>query len=170
LSCDPAVSDCKALDQFSDSGVDPETDDGTLFGKFDTGVEKQDRLLLVVADRGAQLVTSDVITASASSRPSGYSSDELRFNRATQQLAWPRLPDNDLYIVSLVDEKTDRPLTAITTRRKSWTYPELQGIVQYLHDPAEIPDLRPGGRYLAVLYSVNRQRWATFVTNAVVRP
>lgn len=170
VSCDPRAGDCKRLDDFTDTGLKPETDKESFFGAFDTDVEKQDRLYVVAAVRGSRLVTSDVINATVSSRPTTFSRGELRFEAGTQKLAWPRLADNDAYVLEVSDEGTESPLTAIVTRRKSWTYPELQGIVQYLHDAASVGELRPSGRYVAVLYSVNKQGWATVVTNAVVKP
>jgi hypothetical protein len=170
LRCDPAESPCKSLDDFTDTGESAEEREDSAFLVFDTGMRQQDLLFLVVADRGARLVTSDVITAAARSRPTAYSSNELRFDPRTQQLAWPRVPDSDLFVLALVDETGEEPLTAITTRRKSWSYPELQGIVQHWHDPSQVPELRRGRRYVATLYSVNRQRWATYVTSAVVKP
>lgn len=170
VSCDPRTSDCKRIDDFTDTGLRPETDKESFFGEFDTDVEKQDRLYVVAAVRGSRLVTSDVINAASSSRPTAFSRGELRFEAGTQKLSWPRLADNDVYVLEVGDEGSERPLTAVVTRRKSWTYPELQGIVQYLHDPAGVPDLRANGRYIAVLYSINKQGWATVVTNAVIKP
>jgi hypothetical protein len=169
-SCNPAESDCKALRDFSDTGLEAETDASSLFGSFDTGVEEQDRLYLVVADRGNRLATSEVIVANVASAPTRFSKGELRFDRAAQQLSWPRVPDSDLFVVTITETSAERPVTAIGTRRKSWVYPELQGLVRYFHDPSTVRDLRPGGRYVATLYAVNKQGWATTVSNAVLRP
>jgi hypothetical protein len=170
MTCEPRRSECRSLGDFVDTGLEPEADDESFFHHFDTGVEKEDRLYLVVADRGARVATSEVIVAAAASRPTRYAEGQLRFDRSAQQLSWPRLPDDDLFLIVLRDEGSERPLTAVATRRKSWTYPELQGIVQYFHDPAQVQELRPGRRYVALLYSLNRQRWATVITEATVRP
>jgi hypothetical protein len=170
MSCNPRNSDCKSLDQFEDTRLAPERDEERILRHFDTDVKKQDLVFLVVADRGSRLVTSDVIRATAASRPTAYSADEIRYDRTSQLLSWPRVPDNDEYVVTVEDDSADRPLSAIATRRKSWTYPELQGIVQYFHDPAKVGELRNGGRYDVVLYSINKQNWATLITNAVVKP
>jgi len=169
-TCDRGKDDCKSIAAFVDTGLQPRFEESSIFGQFDTDIVKQDREFLVVATRGSRLVTSTVISAAASSRPTVFSGGELRFDRSTQQLAWPRLQDNDLFVVTISDQDSGRPLTAIATRRKSWTYPELQGIVQYFHDAAGVRELAPSGRYVAVLYSLNKQRWATVVTNAVIKP
>jgi hypothetical protein len=169
LSCNPRQSDCKDLRDFTDTGEELE-EGHDLLATYDTDVKKEDRLFVVVAERGSKLVTSEVISATASTRPTAFSNGELRFDRDSQKLAWPRVPSNDLYVLTLTDSRGKRPLTAIVTRRKSWTYPELQGIVQYLHDPARVGELRPGGRYLAVLYSLDKRNWATLVSNAVINP
>jgi len=170
LACDPAASDCKELRDFTDTGRKPEGGDASFFERFETGVEKQDMRFVVTAERGRRLATSSVIVATARNRPTRFAPNELRFERQSQLLSWPRLPDGDLFVVVVVDEKNDLPATAITTRRRSWTYPELQGLVQYFHDPAQVRDLRPGGRYLVELYAVNKQGWATVVSSAVVKP
>lgn len=170
MSCNPKVNDCKELRDFTDSGFDPEPHEAGFFDRFDTGVEQQDRIFVVVAERGRRLVTSPVIVATAGSKPTRFAPGELRFDRAGQQLSWPKLADGDLFVVILDDDTSDRALTAITTRRRSWTYPEIQGLVQYFHDPAHVVELRAGGRYVAELYAVNKQGWATTVTNAVLKP
>lgn len=169
-SCDTRESECKSLQQFADTGEKPRYPGSSFFGRFETGVKKEDMLFLVVASRGSRLVTSEVIVANVGSRPSRFSNGEIRFNRGTQELAWPRLPDSTLFVLTVNDQASGRPLTAVATRRKSWTYPELQGIVQVFHDAAAVRDLRPGGAYVATLYAINSQRWASVVSNAVVRP
>jgi hypothetical protein len=169
-SCDSRESECKKLQDFADTGERARFERDSFLGRFETGDDEEDRLFLVVADRGSRLVTSDIIVANVASRPTRFAGGEIRFNRGTHELAWPRLADGNLFILTLVDRASGRPLSAIATRRKSWTYPELQGIVKYFHDAAAIRELRPGGTYVAVLYAVNRQQWATVVTSAVVRP
>jgi hypothetical protein len=169
-SCDPKERACKSLNDFVDTGASPELDETSLFGRFYTDAFKQDRLFLVVAKRGTALATSDVITAAAASRPTGYSRNEIRFDRRAEELSWPRLADNELFVVEIVDRRDERPLTAIATRRKSWVYPEMQGLVQYFHDPSGVVDLRPGREYTVVLYAVNKQGWTTRITDAVIKP
>jgi hypothetical protein len=169
-SCDSKQRTCKTLNDFVDTGLSPELEEESLFGRFYTGVVKQDVLFLVVAQRGSALATSEVITATASSRPTGYSRNEVRFDRRAGELSWPRLPDNDLFVVEVIDRREDRPLTAIATRRKSWVYPELQGLVQYFHDPSGVIDLRPGREYTVVVYAVNKQGWTTRIADAVLKP
>lgn len=170
MTCNPADSDCRDLKDFVDTGLEPEPHEAGFLDRFETGVEKADRRYLVVADRGRGLATSSVIVATARSKPTRFAGGELRFDRATQLLSWPRLPDGDLFVVIVTDDARDEPAAAITTRRRSWTYPELQGLVQYFHDPSQVRELRPGGRYLVELYAVGKQGWAGIVSNAVVKP
>lgn len=170
MSCDPRENPCKGLDEFHDTRLEAEEDSERILRHFDTHVKKQDLLFLVVADRGSRLVTSDVIRANASTRPTAYAGSDIRFDRATQLLSWPRIPDNDEYVVTVEDDGRDQALAAVATKRKSWTYPELQGIAQYFHDPATVGELRSGGRYEVVVYAINKQGWATTISSAVVKP
>lgn len=169
-SCDPSESACKSLSDFRDTGRDPDFDDDTLFGEFDTDLAKADRLFLVVARRGGLLVTSDVISATAGSRPTGYARRELRFDRRSHEIAWPRLPGDLVFVLEVVDERSGQPMAAVATRRKSWVYPEIQGVIEYFHDAAAVSDLRPEREYVVVLYAINRQGWTTLVTEATVEP
>jgi len=165
FSCDPANSPCTDLVHFGDVAVRPLLYAGGLLGEFRTKIEEADCLLMVVADRGGDLLTSDVIAATPASRPTGYAAGGIRFDRGQQEFAWPRVPDADLYVLTVRSEGEKEAAVGIATRRKSWAYPELQGIVRYFHDPSLVPKLRPGQRYRAVLFAIDRRGWTKLITD-----
>jgi hypothetical protein len=168
--CDPASSPCTDLVHFGDLGLRPRPYAGGLLGEFRTGIDEADCVLLVIAERGGELLTSDLIAATPVSRPTGYAAGGIRFDRRQQEFAWPRVPDADLYVLTVRDEGEKDAPVGIATRRKSWAYPELQGIARYFHDPAAVPKLRPGLRYRAVLFALDPRHWATLITDLDFAP
>lgn len=170
VACDPHHSPCDSLTLFEDLAIKPREFAGGLLAEFRTDLEEEDRSLVVTAERGNQLLTSETIVATVASRPTSYAAGGLRFDAAALEFSWPRVPDEPQYVLALVDEGSDNAATGIVTKRKVWAYPELQGIVQHLHDPAMVHDLQPAHEYAAVLFAINRQHWTTLITDLAVKP
>lgn len=168
-ACDPALSECDALEQFGDLALEPRRHPGGRLGEFQTGIRSADRVLIVIADRGDVLLRSAPIRAAAASRPTEVKYGTLVFDRDTRQLMWPRAADAELYVLTVAESSGD-VVAAVATHRRTWSYPQLVGIVAYFHDPAIVPPLDSAREYVASLFALDEERWAAELMESTIQP